>query len=118
MYCRSRGRVVIGLPDGHDVQGERSLLFKMVLWLVTYYRFYCAKVCDALYQTTCHMFSIQKTSPVLVELLSGQLSNVIENPKLRHLVSCFLDPSLMIRAQTTDDGTTDPVYLLFNQEDG
>ena len=59
----------------------------------------------------------QKTSPVLVELFTGQLSNVIDNPKLTHLVSCFLDPSLMTRAQTTD-GTTDPVYLLFNREDG
>lgn len=41
---RSQGQIVISLPDGHDVQGERSSILRMVLWLNTYYKFYCQKV--------------------------------------------------------------------------
>lgn len=41
---RSQGQIVISLPDGHDVQGERSSILRMVLWLNTYYKFYYQKV--------------------------------------------------------------------------
>lgn len=41
---RSRGQVTISLPDGHEVHGERSSIFRMILWLNVYYKFYCQKV--------------------------------------------------------------------------
>ena len=40
----SQGTVSISLPDGQDVQGEKSSIFKMVFWLNAYQKFFCEKV--------------------------------------------------------------------------
>ena len=63
--------------------------------------------------------SIKKSSPVLVDMLKDQLLYAVQPALLNKLISCFLDPSKMIRKASLDSNSPtydDPIFTLFNPE--
>ena len=128
---RSQGKLTISLPDGQDVQGDKSGIFRMVFWLNAYHKFFCEKV-PSLMLNKCSfpkllnhffvLFHIQRPSPHLAEMLRNKdhLLYVVQPPEINRLIQCFLDPSLMSQEQGSTQGDSsmfqDPVYMLFHPE--
>jgi hypothetical protein len=101
----SQGKVTVTLPDGQELQADKSSIFKMMIWFNTYYKFYCQK----------------KPSPILAGVMMDQLLYIVQPFNINKVICAFLDPAHHMIHETSvinNDSSNydDPIFAFFNPE--